>query len=84
MLSSMTKKFNHPAYQEVIALGEAVVPLILEELRMRPAYWFHALEAITHESPIPKGQPVELSGATSAWLNWGRDREYLRNEPGTE
>jgi hypothetical protein len=47
MLSSMTKKWNHPAYQEIIAMGEAVVPLILEEMIVRPAYWFHALESIT-------------------------------------
>jgi len=84
MLSSISKKSHHTAYQEIIKMGLAVVPLILREMKVRPAYWFHALEAITHESPIAKGQKVDLAGATAAWLKWGEDRGYLANEPGAE
>ncbi len=34
--SSASEIVGHPAYQEIIALGRGVVPLILAELRRRP------------------------------------------------
>lgn len=78
MLSSMTKKFGHPAYQKIIALGKPALPHILQELRDRPAYWFKALEAIAGTSPIPEGQRTDLTGATDAWLKWGVEMGYLK------
>jgi hypothetical protein len=46
-LSSPTAMVNHPAYQEIIGLGPAAVPLVLRELEQRPAHWFDALGALT-------------------------------------
>ncbi len=46
-LSSATRMAEHPAYQEIISLGEAVVPLLLRELAREPDHWFSALKAIT-------------------------------------
>jgi type I restriction enzyme M protein len=76
MVSSITKKINHPAYKKIIDLGEVAVPLILNELRVRPAYWFSALESILKASPIPKGQKVTFAEAVAAWLNWGKENGY--------
>ena len=41
--SSSTELRNHPAFQEIIALGEAVVPLMLRDLAVRPRLWVWAL-----------------------------------------
>ncbi len=44
--------FARPAYQEIIGLGPAVVPLVLRELEQRPAHWFSALRALTGADPM--------------------------------
>ncbi len=52
LLSSSTAISSHPAYRAIIALGPAVVPLILRDLEREPAHWFEALQAITGEDPV--------------------------------
>ncbi|HVS35556.1 MAG TPA: hypothetical protein VMS17_08240 [Gemmataceae bacterium] len=71
MLSSMSKKLAHPAYQKIIALGEPAVPLILRELRDRPGFWFEALKAITRQSPVPPDERTDPRRVRERWLNWG-------------
>jgi len=78
MLSSISKKYNHDAYQKIIALGKPVVPLILQELQNNPAYWFKALESITKASPIGNGQRVDLAAAAAAWIAWGKEMGYTK------
>jgi hypothetical protein len=41
--SSGTELRNHPAFQEIIGLGEAVVPLMPRDLEERPRLWGWAL-----------------------------------------
>ncbi|SRR6266851_10464399 len=59
-------------YQRIIGMGEAVVPLILEEMRREPGHWFWALHAITETDPIPPGARGNVREMTDAWLAWGR------------
>jgi hypothetical protein len=63
-----------PSYQRIIGMGPAVVPLLLGELKARPAHWFWALNAITREDPAAGID--RFSDAREAWLSWGRDRGY--------
>jgi hypothetical protein len=51
-ISSTTAMVGDPAYQAIIALGPAVVPLILQDLERESAHWFEALQAITGEDPV--------------------------------
>jgi len=39
------KKQVRSAYQQIIDMGLAVIPLILRELEQRPNHWFAALRA---------------------------------------
>src|SRR5689334_11439274 len=50
--SSNRIRYNHPAYQEIIALGAPVVPLLLRDLETNRRHWFAALNAITGADPI--------------------------------
>lgn len=70
--SVTTRKALHPAYQRVIGLGPAAVPLILRRLQREPAQWFWALTAITGENPAAGTD--SLDDATAAWLEWGSSR----------
>src|SRR5256885_1317850 len=50
-LSFMQQRALHPAYQRIIGMGWAAVPLLLRELQRQPDHWFWALHAITGEEP---------------------------------
>jgi hypothetical protein len=76
-LSNETHAAMLPSYQQIIGLGPAAVPLILEELQREPALWFWALEAITGEDPIPPDAGGRFEVMTQAWLNWGRAHGLL-------
>jgi hypothetical protein len=71
-ISSVTARAMHPAYQRIIGLGPAVIPMILRELRSRPDHWFWALNAITGEQPVAEG--ANFSDAVATWLAWGNER----------
>jgi hypothetical protein len=75
-LSSLTKMFNHPAYQEIIALGEDVVPSLLRDLATEPEHWFAALRAITGAQPVPPEGRGQIDKMAEAWLRWANEHGY--------
>jgi hypothetical protein len=77
MSSSVSKILKHPDYQEIIAMGEPALPLILRELRDRPNLWFPALKAIAKSSPVPPEQQSDPKIAREAWLTWGRTKGLI-------
>ena len=70
--SSSTVIRAHPAYQEIIAMGSAVVPLILHDLESDSAHWFDALQAITGVDPVARADWGNIPAMRTAWLSWGR------------
>lgn len=76
-LSSLDEKILHSAYQSIIAMGLDAVPLVLEELESRRGHWFWALHFMTKgANPVPEGANIEE--ARDAWLQWGRQKGYLK------
>jgi hypothetical protein len=76
MMSLVTKMSMHPAYQRIIGMGQAVVPLILRELEQEPDHWFWALQAITGANPVKSEQRGRLKQMAQAWIEWGRENGY--------
>jgi hypothetical protein len=74
--SSSTELRNHPAFQEIIALGPAVVPLMLRDLEERPRLWVWALPRITGADPVPPSDRGNIAKMSAAWLRWGREQGY--------
>lgn len=72
--SSPTEISSHPAYQEIIALGEPVLPYIFADVKETGIFWFPALHAITGEDPAAGETTVLL--AQEKWLNWGKQKGY--------
>ena len=66
----------HPAYQSIIAMGEAAVSWILERLAAKPDHWFVALNAITGAAPVPPESRGRVKEMAAAWLEWGRRQGY--------
>jgi hypothetical protein len=74
--SSLTRMFLHPAYQRIIGFGKNVLPLIFNELREDPDYYFWALTAITGEDPVDPKDMGNLRKMTEAWLKWAEVNNY--------
>jgi hypothetical protein len=76
-LSSTPARVGHPAYRAIIALGPAVVPLLLRELERRPGHWFAALKALTGADPVAPSDRGRLGPMTEAWIRWGKEHGHL-------
>ena len=76
-LSSTTARVRHPSYRAIVALGPAVVPLLLRELEQRPNHWFTALEALTGADPVAPSDRGRIGPMTDAWIKWGKEHGYL-------
>jgi hypothetical protein len=75
--SSAARMAGHPAYQEIIAMGAAAVPLLLAELKRSPDFWFAALREITKENPVPPKSAGKVNEMAKAWLQWGQERGHI-------
>jgi hypothetical protein len=75
-ISSIGRLSMHPAYQQIIGMGDVVVPLILRELEQQPDHWFWALHAITGADPVPESSRGIMREMASAWVNWGKGNGY--------
>ncbi|MEK6546400.1 MAG: hypothetical protein AABZ28_07695 [Nitrospinota bacterium] len=77
ILSSATEIAMHPAYQQIIGMGNVAVPLILSEMKKKPGHWFWALKSITGEDPVSPERRGKIKKMTEVWLNWGKKQGYL-------
>ena len=75
-MSKMFRAAEHPAYQEIIAMGERAVPLLLAELESNGGHWFVALHRITGANPVPKEDAGRVQKMADAWIAWGRTQGY--------
>ena len=76
-MSSTNQMSMHPAYQQIIGMGEAAIPLLLRELEKKSGRWFWALKSITREDPVPSEHRGKTPEMIKAWLDWGRHKGYV-------
>jgi hypothetical protein len=74
--SSSARLTDHPAYQQLIALGPEIVPLLLRELERSPDHWFRALHALTGADPVAPESRGKMREMAEAWLRWGHEQGY--------
>jgi hypothetical protein len=77
LLSSTTESAMHPAYQEIIGMGAAALPLILEDLRQNSGHWYWALKAISGEDPVVPADRGSIKKMKAAWLRWGKTKGHF-------
>ncbi len=74
--SSLSEMILCPAYQRIIGMGEAAVPLILTQMREEkdnPDHWSAALEAITGANPVPEEICGDTVRIAEAWFVWAEE-----------
>ncbi|HLX59806.1 MAG TPA: hypothetical protein VKX17_00865 [Planctomycetota bacterium] len=75
--SSIALKAIHPAYQQIIGMGEDALPFIFKRLQTGKGHWFWALTAITGEMPIPKDDMGRVPKMKEHWIKWGQLHGYV-------
>jgi hypothetical protein len=76
-LSSTRRAMFHPAFTEILAMGQPAVPGALRRLRTsanRPL-WLRVLGTLT---PFPPGAGQDdIDSAVDAWLRWGGQQQGM-------
>ena len=72
--SSIHEIVSDPSYLKIIALGEKVLPYLVDELERAPDHWFVALEVLTGVNPVRPADRGNMQEMRRAWLEWA-DRE---------
>ena len=80
-IAQMTR---HPAYQQIIAMGDPAVPWLLHRLATKPDHWFVALSTITGASPVPPESRGRVKEMVQAWLDWGHQQGYQLETPNVD
>jgi hypothetical protein len=70
--SSTTKLVNHPAFQEILRLGPAVIPFMLRDLEHQARLWVWALPALTGADPVQPSDRGNIAKMSEAWLRWAK------------
>ena len=74
--SSGLKVLAHPAYHEILDMGQAALPLIFRHLEGGGYHWYAALKQLTGASPVPKDVRSRRR-AREIWLSCARDHGWL-------
>jgi hypothetical protein len=76
-MSSTSDMVAHPAFEEIVGMGPAVIPLLLQELeRDRAGHWHRLLRRIVGVDPVPSADRGDIDKAATAWLQWGKAQGY--------
>jgi hypothetical protein len=73
-VSSTSDLIAHPAFQEIVGMGPAVIPLLLREMERGRSHWHRALRRITGVDPVPPEDRGNLVKTAEAWLRWGKEQ----------
>jgi hypothetical protein len=74
--SSSSDLVAHPAFQEIVGMGSAIIPLLLRELENGTGHWHRALRRITGVDPVPQADRGNIAKMAAAWLRWGKEQGY--------
>lgn len=78
-LSIASEKANNLAYQQIIGMGEEVLPLIFRELETTTSDWFWALRAIARDrAPVITAEDRgRVRRIAEIWMEWGKQNGYV-------
>ena len=76
-ISSLSEIEEHETFQEIVEMGQSVIPLVLQELSEKPSWLLLALDALVEEPPILEASEGGLLDSANAWIEWGKKIGYL-------
>ena len=75
--SSINDMVMNDYYQQIIGLGPDAIPILLEEMQLRPDQWSWALHAITRDNPVEKEHRGNIELMAQDWVEWGKLNGYI-------
>lgn len=75
--SSSTIMIENAHYQAIIAMGEDVVPVILNYIKDTPDHFSHALIQITGENPCLPENAGKVEENCKSWVEWGKKKGII-------
>ena len=74
MQSSTARMARHPAYQEIISMGDDAVKIILNRFKDgKIDHYFFALNKITKALPVQEEHLGIINEMAKDWIKWGED-----------
>jgi adenine-specific DNA-methyltransferase len=77
VLSNPRQIAAHPAYQQIIRLGTAAIPFIMEAMKIDGALWLQAMSAISGDKPNGLRRSDDIASAIEQWSVLARGRGWL-------
>ena len=77
LLSNSSQATRHPAYREILHIGQPALPLILQRMQTHSGHWLHALHDITGADPVDPSDYGKIDAMMDAWLQWGERNGYV-------
>ena len=77
LLSSSTQATKHPAYREILDIGQPALPLILQRMQTHSGHWLNALHDITGADPVDFDDRGKILVMQASWLEWGERNGYV-------
>ena len=74
---------SHRDYRTIMAKGAAVIPILFNELRNRPHFWFEALQVLLRANygliidPVNDEDRGDLHKMAHAWVTWGEEHDFI-------
>ncbi len=77
LVSSASRRTQHPAYRTIVGMGRTVLPYLLGEMLARPNEWSAALIEISGENPVRASDRGDLTKVARAWAAWAKRRQIV-------
>lgn len=68
---------DDPDFQGILALGEDIVPWLVEDQLNNHVHWFDALEAITGAQPVPEEHYGDIDAMAEDWRAWAMENGWV-------
>ncbi len=72
LLSSSDQATKHPAYREIVDMGQLAIPLILERMQSHNGHWIQALYDTTGADPVDVSDYGNIDAMEASWYEWGK------------
>ena len=66
----MTEITEHAEFKAILAMGNQVIPFIIDELRKEPSLLVMALPFLTKRNPVQACDSGNIDAMTRTWIQW--------------
>ena len=76
-MSSVSQITSNKHYLRILAMGQRVIPYIIDDLRKEAAPWFYALSVLAERDDIGREYRGQFRKIANAWIEWWENEGHL-------